>query len=98
MLLEIEILALRVVESSKSLKAFADMRLGNIVVRDFRVVQEDGKRPYIKAPFSTYKDKEGRIKFRPIVILPDEVRGEVDLAILSAYQREKEQNNGRPNP
>ena len=98
MLLEIEILALRVIESDKSLKAFADVRLGNIVIRDFRIVKEDGKRPYVKVPFSTYKDKKGQIKFRPIVVLPDEVRGEVDLAILNAYQREKELNCGRPNP
>ena len=97
--MEIEILDLRVIESGKSLKAFADVRLGNIVIRDFRIVKDNGKRPHVKVPFSTYKDQEGRIKFRPIVILPDEVRGEVDLAILNAYsEREKEQNNGRPNP
>ena len=98
MLLEIEILDLRVIESGKSLKAFADVRLGNIVIRDFRIVKENGKRPHVKAPFSTYKDQKGQLRFRPIVVLPDEVRGEVDLAILNAYQGEKEQNNGTPNP
>lgn len=96
--MEIVILDLRVIESGKSLKAFADVRLGNIVIRDFRIVKEVGKRPHVKAPFSTYKDQKGQLKFRPIIVLPDEVRGEVDLAILNAFQREKEQNNGRPNP
>jgi DNA-binding cell septation regulator SpoVG len=96
--LEIEILDLRVIESGKSLKAFADVRLGNIVIRDFRIVKENGKRPHVKAPFSTYKDQKGQIKFRPIIVLPDEVRGEVDLALLNAYRREKELNNGRPSP
>ena len=99
MLLEIEILDLRVIESGKSLKAFADVRLGDIVIRDFRIVKENGKRPHVKVPFSTYKDQEGRIKFRPILILPDKLRGEIDLAILNAYSHwEKEQSNGRPNP
>jgi DNA-binding cell septation regulator SpoVG len=97
-LLEIEILDLRVIESGKPLKAFADVRLGNIVIRDFRIVKEDGRRPYVKVPFSTYKDQKGQIKFRPIIVLPDEVRGEVDLAILNAYQREMELNCGRVNP
>lgn len=96
--MEIEVLDLRVIESGKSLKAFADVRLGNIVIRDFRVVKEVGKRPHVKAPFSTYKDQKGQIKFRPIIVLPDEVRGEVDLLILNAYQREKEQNDGKPSP
>jgi hypothetical protein len=40
----------------------------------------------------------GHLRFRPIIILPDEVRGEVDLAILNAYRREKEQKLGRPVP
>jgi DNA-binding cell septation regulator SpoVG len=95
----IEILDIRLIESSgKSLKAFADVRFENITIRDFRVVKEDGKRPHVKVPFSTYKDQKGRIKFRPIVILPEEVRGEIDLAILNAYKREKEQENGRSLP
>jgi DNA-binding cell septation regulator SpoVG len=93
--LEIEILDLRVVESGKSLKAFADVRLGEITIRDFRVVKEDGRRLHVKVPFLTYKDQMGRLKFRPVIVLPDEVRGEVDLAILSAYQREMEKKNGK---
>ena len=96
--LEIEIVDLRLTKSRKSLKAFVDVRLGSITVRDFRVVKEDGKSPYVKVPFSTYKDQEGQLKFRPIVILPEEVRGEVDLAILNAYRREKEQGDGKPTP
>ena len=96
--MEIEVLDLRVIESSKSLKAFVDVRLGDIVIRDFRIVKENGKRPHVKAPFSTYKDQKGQLRFRPIIILPEEVRGEVDLAILSAYQREKAQDNGKPSP
>ena len=42
-------------------------------------MKENGKRPHVKVPFSTYKDQKGRIKFRPILILPEEVKGEIDL-------------------
>lgn len=96
--MEIEILDLRLIGSGKFLKAFADVKLGDIVIRDFRIMKENGNRPYVKAPFSTYKDQKGRLKYRPIIILPDEVRGEVDLQILNAFRREKEQINGKPNP
>jgi DNA-binding cell septation regulator SpoVG len=95
----IEVTDIRFIESGKSLRAFADVRFGNITIRDFRIVKENGKRPYVKVPFSTYKDQKGRIKFRPVVILPGEVRGEIDLAILNAYsQREKEQRDGKSGP
>jgi hypothetical protein len=56
------------------------------------VVKENGKRPYVKVPFTTYKDQTGQLRFRPIVVLPDEVRGEVDLAVLNAYQGKLEKN------
>jgi DNA-binding cell septation regulator SpoVG len=94
--LEIEILDVRLIESGKGTKAFIDVKLGEITIRDFRVVKEDGKRLYVKVPFSTYKDQTGQLKFRPIIVLPDEVRGEIDLAVLNAYHRETERSNGGP--
>jgi DNA-binding cell septation regulator SpoVG len=96
--LEVEILDIRLIRSNKPLKAFADVKLGGITIRDFRIMKEDGKPPYVKVPFSTYKGPNGQLMFRPIIILPDEVRGEVDLAILNAYRREKEQKVGKPIP
>jgi DNA-binding cell septation regulator SpoVG len=96
--MEIEITDLRLIQSGKSLKGFADVRLGSLTIRDFRIVKDNGKRPHVKVPFATYKDQKGRIRFRPIVILPEEVRGEIELAILNAFQREKEQKNGKREP
>ena len=96
--MEVEILDIRLIRSSKPLKAFADVRLGGITIRDFRIMKEDGKPPHVKVPFSTYKGPNDQLMFRTIIILPDEVRGEVDLAILNAYRREKEQKVGKPIP
>lgn len=39
---EIEILDLCLIESGKPLKAFADVKLGDITIRDFRIVKEEG--------------------------------------------------------
>ena len=91
----LEILDIRLMPTGKPLRAFVDIRLGDLVIRDFRVLKEDGKRPYVKVPFVTYKTQTGQLKFKPIVVLPDEVRGEVDLAILNAYQREMELSDGK---
>ena len=77
--------------TGKPLRAFADVQLGDLILRDFRVMQITDGKPYIKAPFTTYKDKTRHLKYRQIVDLPEEVRGQIDVAILSAfYQREKE--------
>jgi DNA-binding cell septation regulator SpoVG len=92
----VEIRSLR--HGSSLIRAFVDIQLENIVIRDFRIMKEDGKRLYVKAPFSTYKDQRGQLKFRPIIVLPDEVRGEIDLAILNAYRGELEKQNGQSRP
>jgi len=88
--MNIRVVEIRLFTDGRSLKAFVDIQLGSVVLRDFRVMKENGKRLYVKVPFSTYKDQTGQLRFRPIVVLPDEVRGEIDLAILNAYQGEME--------
>jgi DNA-binding cell septation regulator SpoVG len=92
--MEIKVIDIRFLpDNGKSMRAFADVQFDSIVIRDFRIMKEEGKRPYVKLPFSTYKDQTGQLKFRTTIVLPDEVRGEVDLTILNAYHREKEKRN-----
>ena len=92
--MEIQVLDVRILPGDRPLKAFADVRLDEILIRDFRVLQSNG-RPYVKAPFQTYKNTVGEIQFRQIIDLPVEVRGQVDTAILSAFYREKETIDGK---
>jgi hypothetical protein len=88
--MNISILHIRLLPGLKSTRAFVDIEIDGITLRDFRVMQNGG-RPYVKAPFQTYKNSVGEIQFRQIIDLPDEVRGRVDTLILSAFYREKEQ-------
>lgn len=90
---EVKVIEIRPFNDGRPVRAFVDIQLGNVVIRDFRVMKENSKRLYVKVPFSTYKDQTGQLKFRPIVVLPDEVRGEIDLAILNAYQGEMEKRD-----
>lgn len=96
---QIKVLELRLFPFCKKfVRAFADVQIGGLILKDFRVMQINGGKPYVKAPFTTYKDKTGQLRFRQIIDLPSEVRGQVDNAILHAfYQREKEQNHARTN-
>ena len=92
--MEIQVLDIRILPGDRPLKAFADVRFDEILIRDFRVLQSNG-RPYVKAPFQTYKNTVGEIQFQQIIDLPVEVRGQVDTAILSAFYREKETIDGK---
>ena len=87
--MEIRVLDIRLLPGNRVTRAFADISLGEITIRDFRVLQSNG-RPYVKAPFQTYKNAAGEIQFKQIIDLPDEVRGQVDTAILGAFYRKRE--------
>jgi hypothetical protein len=91
--MEIRVLDIRLLLGSKTTQAFVDIQLSDMEIKDFRIVQNGGK-PHVKAPFTTYKDKTGQLRFRQIIDLPGEMRAAVDVAILGAYFREKEQTHG----
>ena len=82
-------------ENGKSLKAFADLELDSgIVIREFRVIQEPNKRPWVACPQLSWKDPEsGQIKYKTVVTFPDRLKGEIDLLILSTWTREREKSS-----
>jgi DNA-binding cell septation regulator SpoVG len=90
--MKIEVTSLRLVDPKESgLRGFADIKLDTILIRDFRIVQRNGK-PFVEGPHTTFK-KDGQIRFNQIVNFPDELRVQVDTIILTAYFREKEQTH-----
>ncbi len=87
--MKIEILSLRLISPKESgLRGFADIRIDSVTVRDFRIFQRNGK-PYIQVPHTTFK-KDGVLQFHPIIDLPEELRVQIDAAILTTYFKEKE--------
>ena len=87
--MKIDVLEMRFPKGDGASRAFCDVMIDGITIRDFRIMQNGG-RPYVKAPFQTYKNTAGEIQFRQIIDLPDEVRGRVDNMILTTFYREKE--------
>ena len=87
--MKIEVVSLRLVDPKESgLRGFADIKLDTILVRDFRIIQRNGK-PFVEGPHNTRK-KDGQIFFNQIVTFPEELRVRVDTAILAAFFEEKE--------
>jgi DNA-binding cell septation regulator SpoVG len=92
--MKIEITDIRIVENPKSTLAFVDVRIEGIEIKDFRIMT-NGKTPYVRTPFSTYKDKSGKLQFRPIVILSGEDEWRIQITILDRYRQMKEVNHGK---
>ncbi len=94
-MMEIQVIDVRLLPSHKATRAFCDVWIGNILIRDFRVYQPNGK-PSVRNPFLTYRDSYGSLKFREIITLPSTAQTEVNAAILTAYfRRLKENEHGR---
>ncbi len=92
--MKFEIIKIRIVKDPKSTLAFVDVRIDGIEIRDFRIMT-DGKSPYVRTPFSTYKDKTGKLNFRSIIFFSGEDEWQIHAAILERYRQEKERKDER---
>lgn len=77
-------------EKNKSLKAFVDVEYQKVTIKDFRIIQHDGGRAWVACPQTSFVGQDGKRKFRTIVTMPNALKGELDVAILSAWQKVKE--------
>ncbi|MBM4340326.1 MAG: hypothetical protein FJ110_12370 [Deltaproteobacteria bacterium] len=90
---EIRVKEIRLLQGHKSTRAFVDLEIGGITVRDFRVCQTNGK-PSVRNPFTSYKDREGILGFKEIISFPVTVQTEINARILNDYfHRVKESRN-----
>lgn len=69
---------------SGSLKAFASVRLGGIIVHDFRIVQQPGKDAWLSPPQKEVS-KNGERKFFPVVELSENLKKAVADKVLEAW-------------
>ena len=93
--MKIQVTELRLLSGDRALKAFADIQLDDMVIREFRVIKENGKRPWVVSPQVSWKGQDGQIKYKTVITLPDEVKGQVDLAILKRFTEEMEKNDAK---
>ena len=92
--MSVEVIEVRLLNNGKPLKAFADIRLDDLTVRDFRVIKQPKCRAYVAAPQISWRNGNGRINYKTIITMPDELRWKLESAILAEYQqRVKEQKS-----
>lgn len=83
----IEILALKPMQHTGNLRALASVRIGRVVIHDFRVVQEEHKTAFVQAPIRTWIDKaSGAQKYGgPLVELPQDTMDEIRTVLVNRY-------------
>jgi DNA-binding cell septation regulator SpoVG len=91
--MNVEVIEIRLLNNGKPLKAFADIRVGNWIIRDFRVVQHNGGRAYVETPLRSWRDSNGVIQFKNILTLPKDLKWQIESAILAEYQKAREKEN-----
>jgi len=92
--MSVEILNLRPVQNRGNLKAFADIKIGEILIRSFRVVQQPGRRPWVSPPVESWEGDDGQRHYKRLVVLPEDLGEEVSRAILAAWRKGRNRPQG----
>lgn len=73
-----------------TLRAFVDLRIGRTLFRSWRIVQQEGKRPWVSPPVESWETPDGERRYKRLVVLPEELQKKVEAAVLQAWQAEAE--------
>ena len=92
----VEIIELRPCHGNKPLRAFVDIKINGWIIYDWRIVQQQGQRAWVTVPQTSWKDADGKVKYRALLSIPGELKQRIEVAILSAW--EKELGNDRSTP
>lgn len=84
----VRLVELHPVNAQGSLCAFAAVTLsGRLTIRDCRLIQQDGQRPWLSMPTKSWTDqKDGRTKYRPLIDLPEEWQKAIESAVIAAWR------------
>jgi hypothetical protein len=89
---EIKVIEIRSVTDGRPLKAFADVQVNDWVIYDWRIVKHDGERAQVSVPQVSWRDRSGTVKYRALLSIPGELRQRIEVAILSAWEKELHKN------
>ena len=85
---------------SKVTRAFVDIEWNGVTIRDLRIMKQGETRASVACPQISFRNPAtGSIEFKTLITFPDQIKGEIDATILSAWLAEREKNNeSKENP
>jgi len=77
---------IRWAKKPRLLRAFVGLKIGNMVVTDFRIFHHQSCRTCVEVPVTTWRDPESReLRFKLTITLPGKPMGRVQAEIPSCY-------------
>ncbi len=64
----IKVVEFNLLNNDRPLKAFASVQVGDWIVNDWRIVQQPGQRAWVSVPQTSWKDKEGKVQYRALLV------------------------------
>ena len=86
--MEVELIEIRPILSNGPIKAFVDIKLGDLVIHEFRIIKRDGQRLQIQPPIASWRGRDGIIRYRSLFSAPAELMQRIEVTILSAWEKE----------
>lgn len=77
------VLEVKPLENAGNLRAFATVKLGAVVIRSCRIIQQPNQRPWVSLP----QQKSGERYYPVVEIVRRELLDQVRAAILEAWER-----------
>jgi DNA-binding cell septation regulator SpoVG len=88
--MKIRVVDLRTVNGGTPLRAYVGIKVDDMVISDWRIIQQPGQRAWVSYPQITWKDAGGKVRYKSLISIPGELKQKIDIAILSAWEEEKE--------
>lgn len=92
--MEVKVLDIRLMPMGRPVRAYVDIKLDNWILYDWRIIKRDGERAFVSVPQTSWKDQNGKVKYRALLSIPGELKQRIEIAILLAW--EMEQKNVSP--
>ncbi len=94
--MNIRVVEFKMLNNGRPIKAYASVSIGDWVVYDWRVIQHPGQRAWVSVPQTSWRDPDGKIKYRALLSIPGELKQRIEVAILSAWEEEKTRGDREP--
>ena len=80
--IDVEVIRISPVTHGSNLHVLVDVRIGNIEIKNFRVIQQPGMRSYVSAPQMEYTRANGSKGYFPVVKICDKQKRQLVAEVV----------------
>jgi hypothetical protein len=86
---DIEVVAIKPIAGGGSAKAFVTVRVGGITIKECKIVQQAGQRPWLAPPDRPWTGSDGKPRYARLVELDKDLHERVTAAVLQEWKRQR---------